>query len=99
MRIDWSTQPWWVRPALALSVGLAIGLVLNAFLNLFNGVTASIMLLVVCGLALAYCVWALYDLRKMKREFVYQVEQLEKTGRLPRGTLAHRRRFRRRYRL
>lgn len=94
-KVDWSQYPWWVRPALAVGVGLAIGLVLGGILNLVSVLAGTIVVLILCAMGLGFCLWALWDLRKMKRNFAYEVEQLEETGRLPRGTPQRRRSWRR----
>lgn len=67
-RIDWTTKPWWVRPVVAVTVGLAIGLVINVVIFALSAPYNTWLLALVLLAALAFMLYSLWDLRRWKRD-------------------------------
>lgn len=66
--------PWWRRPIRALALGFAAGLALTWLIAELPDRAQSPAMLLLLAVAFGYCLWMLYDLKRMQRRFAAQLE-------------------------
>lgn len=75
--VDWARFPWWVRPLVAISWGFGVALTLSFWMSWLGRRAELVGVGLLVTLSVMYCVWALYDLRKMRREYLDFLQMMQ----------------------
>lgn len=80
MSVDWSTKPWWLRPLIAMIIGVSAGLSITLLLSLFSDTVEFYGFVALIAIAALFCVWQLLTMSRQSHR--YQREMKERLAKL-----------------